>query len=73
MNLEEIIDYLVDNGIATKDEIELVTNINGYNEESINDIIYYRTAFHDIEQYLECEDEETYNEYYNDDEEDEEE
>ncbi len=71
MDLDEIVDYLVENNIATEEEIDLVTGINGYSEETVNDIIFYRTGYQDIEQYLESEDEDTYNEYYNDkDEED---
>lgn len=69
MELDEIIDYLIENDIATREEIDLVTGINGYNEESIDDIIFYRTGYQDIEQYLESEDEDTYNEYYNDEDE----
>ena len=42
--------YLVDQGIATEQELILVTYINGYNMESLNDIIYVRTAYHDVEQ-----------------------
>lgn len=48
--IEKIWDYLIENGIATKDELTLVTNINGYNMETLNDVIYARTGFHDIEQ-----------------------
>lgn len=69
MELEEVIDYLIENDIATREEIDLVTGINGHNEESIDDIIFYRTGYQDIEQYLESEDEDTYNEYYNDEDE----
>ena len=42
-------------GIATEDEIDLVTNINGYSEETLNDILYARTGYRDIEQYEEAE------------------
>lgn len=69
MDLEEIIDYLVENDIATQEEVNLVTGINGYSEETVNDIIFYRTGYQDIEQYLESEDEDTYNEYYTDEDE----
>ena len=44
-----------------------------YNEESVNDILYVRTGYRDMEQYLEYEDKETYNEYYKEEEEEEEE
>lgn len=42
-------------GIATEEEIDLVTNINGYSEETLNDILYARTGYRDIEQYEEAE------------------
>ena len=51
---EEIVYF----GIATEEELQLVTSINGYNEESLNDIIYARTGYRDIEQYKEYEVEE---------------
>lgn len=43
-------DYLIDYGIATENEVRLVTCINGFNEESLNDIIYARTGYRSIEQ-----------------------
>ena len=46
-------DAIIENGIATEEELQLVTNINGYNEESLNDVIYARTGYRDIEQFLE--------------------
>ena len=65
MELDEQFNYLVEYEICTEDEMKLVTSINGYNEESVNDILYVRTGYRDMEQYLEYEDKETYNEYYN--------
>ena len=55
MDTTETYEYLVDNGIATDDEIILVTNINGYNLESLNAILFARTGWHDLEQVLEME------------------
>tara|TARA_R110000823_G_scaffold314425_1_gene443552 strand:- start:58 stop:231 length:174 start_codon:yes stop_codon:yes gene_type:complete len=55
MNTTETYEYLVDNGIATDDEIILVTNINGYNLESLNAILFVRTGCNDLEQALEME------------------
>lgn len=71
MSLEEIFDYLVNYEICTDDELSLVTNINGWNEETANDIIWARTGYRDIEQLLEYEDKENYKLYFgnNDDEE----
>ena len=64
MTLEEQYDYLVDYGIVSQETLNLVININGYSEETINDILYATTGYRDIKQYLEYEDRETYNEYY---------
>ena len=58
IDIESTWDYLVDKGIATEQELILVTYINGYNMESLNDIIYARTAYRDAEQLQEEEDEE---------------
>ena len=69
MELDEQFNYLVEYEICTEEEMKLVTSINGYNEESVNDILYVRTGYRDMEQYLEYEDKETYNEYYNKEEE----
>ena len=52
---EEIWDYIVEQGIAIEDECRLVTNINGYNEESLNDIIYAKVGYRSVEQMEECE------------------
>jgi hypothetical protein len=48
--LNKIFDFIIECGIATEDEIQLVTKINGWNEESLNDIIYVRTGYRDMEQ-----------------------
>jgi hypothetical protein len=48
--LESIISLLIDLNYFTEEELSLVTSINGYNEDAINDAIYVRTGFHDINQ-----------------------
>jgi len=50
MGKSENWDYLVESGIATEGELQLVTNINGYTIETLNDIIYAKTAYRSIEQ-----------------------
>ena len=50
MTLEQTWDYIVESDIATDGELELVTKINGFNETSLNDVIYARTGMQDIEQ-----------------------
>ena len=52
-NLNTLYDKIVEYGIATEAEIDLVTDINGWNEEAMNDIIYCRTGYRSIEQYEE--------------------
>ena len=54
MTIEDVWDYLVEYQIATKEELTLITNINGYNEQSLNDVIYARTGYRDIEQLQEA-------------------
>ena len=47
-------DFIVDNNIATEDEVRLVSDINVFNEETMTDIIYARTGLRSYEQ---CKDE----------------
>lgn len=55
---EQTWDYLIDNQIATEEELKLVTCINGYNEDSLLAVLYARTGYRNIEQ-IEGEDEDT--------------
>jgi len=50
-DLNNTIEKITDYGIATEKEISLITNINGYNKETLNDVIFCRTGYRDIEQY----------------------
>ena len=49
----EIWDAIIMYGIATEEELQLVKCINGYNEEVLNDVIYVRTGYRNINQFLE--------------------
>lgn len=51
MTKDEAYDILVDYGVATEDEVELVTNINGYNPQALLDILYVRTGNRSFEQW----------------------
>jgi hypothetical protein len=42
-------DWLLDMGIATEEELQLVTDINGYSLETLNDILFARTGYRDQE------------------------
>ena len=50
MKMEEMWDYLIESGIATENELCLVTAINGYNEEAMLDVLYVRTGYRSFEQ-----------------------
>ncbi len=51
-------DVLISHNIATEEELKLVTSINGYNLDTLDDVLYVRTAYRSLEQYLESEDRE---------------
>lgn len=73
MSLEEYYDYLSLYELVSIETLDIITSINGYNEDTLNDILYVVSGYHDIEQYLQYEDKETYNKYYNEEEDEDEE
>lgn len=48
MTIEKAWDLLVQSGTATEDELQLVVAINGYSIESLNDVLYVRTGYRDV-------------------------
>lgn len=66
MDVNEIYNYMIDYGIVSEETLSIITSINGYNEDTLNDVLYCVIGYHDIKQYLEYEDRETYAEYYED-------
>lgn len=51
----ELYNLIVEYGIATPGELDLVTDISGYDMETLNAVIFSRTGYHDIEQFIEAE------------------
>ena len=51
MELNEYYEWLINEGIATEEELQLITDINGYNEETLDDVLYCRTGYRNVEQY----------------------
>ena len=49
-NTLDMYDYLVDNSIATEEEIKLVTRINGDNIDTYENILYARIGYRSFEQ-----------------------
>lgn len=43
-------DMIIELGIATEEELQLVTDVAGYNMDTLNAVIYSRTGHNDIEQ-----------------------
>ncbi len=50
MTIQEQYDYIVENGITTEEALQLVVNINGLNQETINDVIFACTGYRGIKQ-----------------------
>ena len=44
-------DFLIEQCIATEAELQLITSINGYSIDTLNDVLYARTGYRDYEQY----------------------
>lgn len=64
MSLEDYNNYLINNLGVDEEVISVVCAINGYNEQSLDDILYVKFGYRDLEQFLEYEDKETYKKYY---------
>lgn len=50
--LELLWDDIVNYGIATNEELQLITCINGYNEDTLNDVVFVRTGYRELGSYL---------------------
>jgi hypothetical protein len=50
MKVNEYWDYLIENGIATEEELQLITAINGYSVETLDAVLYARTGYRSVEQ-----------------------
>lgn len=67
MELREYYNYLIDRHIVSGGALQLITDINGYNEQTLDDVLYCQTGYRDIKSYLYYEDKETFKEYYSQD------
>ena len=68
MSLEDYSDYLIDNVGVNEEVINCMTAVDGYNKNTLNNILYYYTGYRDLEQYTSSEDKETYQEYFKEEE-----
>lgn len=46
----ELWDYIIDNGFASDETLRIITSINGYSIETLNDILYATTGYRSLEQ-----------------------
>lgn len=53
LNVNELWNQLLDLELFTEEELRLLTNINGYNIETLNDALYARYGYRDLEQMME--------------------
>ena len=51
--INHMYDTILEIGLCTFEELELVTCINGFNEQALNDIVYAREGYQTLDQYLE--------------------
>lgn len=51
-NIDNMVNTMVDFGVCTEEEFDLVSNINGYSVETVNDVLYARTGYHDYEDWF---------------------
>ncbi len=59
MDINVAYEYMA-NHIAPESLLNCITAINGYNMETINDVLYYFTGYRSLEQYLQYEDFESF-------------
>ena len=54
-NINSMYEALTEYSIATEEELQLITDINGWSEQSLLDVLYVRTGYRNFEQLLnEC-------------------
>jgi hypothetical protein len=51
--VDDLWSYFVDNEFFTPAELELLTSINGYNMDTLNDALYARYGYRDLDQLVE--------------------
>lgn len=51
MNKEQMWDYLKEVVLVSEQTLQVVTDINGYSEETMCDILYAVTGYHDFDEH----------------------
>lgn len=50
--VDKYYNLLIDSGIVSKEALDLITTINGYSIDTLNDVLYALTGERDIEEYF---------------------
>lgn len=50
MTKDDMWDYLIYNGHASEETLQVVTNINGYSESTLEDVLYATTGYQSFKQ-----------------------
>lgn len=50
--VEEAWDYLIENGLASEETLQVVTSINGYSLDALESVLYALEGYHSFSQYL---------------------
>lgn len=53
MSLDEKAQFLIHAAGLSEETINIVCSINGYNEQTLEDILYAHTGYRDFDQYIE--------------------
>ena len=61
---DQMWDYLLTFNGVSEETLQIITNINGYSRETLNDVLYAVTSYRSFKQYMEAEDPDSYNEYF---------
>ena len=54
---EEAWDTLIECGLASEETLQVVTSINGYSLETLENVLYATAGYHSFNQYLDEDDE----------------
>lgn len=58
--INELWDKILAYEIATENELKLITSINGYTKDALNSVVYVRTGYQTLDQYIISEETESY-------------
>lgn len=50
IDITKLWDYIIENDIASEETLKIITSINGYNIETLNDVLYATTGYRSLEQ-----------------------